>query len=402
MATVYLAIGTAKVGTTAVQSFLRENEQNLEKQGYCYPFMDLGLESRLCNRNAHFLIYAAEDVSDREKKKEKIAQVRESGFQKLADLAKEFPNIIISDELIWQRSSKKANFWENVKEQFKRIGCDVKIIVYLRRQDLFIQSFWRQSVKAMSRLEKTFEECIGDGKFDYYPLDYYQQLCKIEKSLGKENMIVRVYEHGQFEGDEHSIFSDFFKYVGLQMTGEFTKEFMQEDFKSSNVGLEGNYLEIKRLLNGVPEYKEMDDFMRNPIYLANCYQMGLKLHSEVGMFTYEEQVEYMRQFEEGNRKIAEEFLGRKDGKLFYEPIESMPKWKVEPETMYRDLLICMAEIFCQQERKINAQRRELESRKKEFDAQKKEFAKLKSKVEKIDKSLIFRSYRKAREVLKKS
>ena len=141
MATVYLAIGTAKVGTTAVQSFLRENEKNLEKQGYCYPFMDLGVEGRLFNRNAHFLIYAAEDVADREEKKEKIAQVRESGFQILDGLAKEFPNIIISDELIWQRSSKKPGFWKNVKAQFEKIGCDVKIIVYLRRQDLFIQSF---------------------------------------------------------------------------------------------------------------------------------------------------------------------------------------------------------------------------------------------------------------------
>ena len=129
--------------------------------------MDLGLEDRLFNRNAHFLIYAAEDVADREEKKEKIAQVRESGFQILDGLAKEFPNIIISDELIWQRSSKKPGFWKNVKAQFEKIGCDVKIIVYLRRQDLFIQSFWRQSVKAMSRLEKTFEECIGNGKFDY-------------------------------------------------------------------------------------------------------------------------------------------------------------------------------------------------------------------------------------------
>ncbi len=402
MATVYLAIGTAKVGTTAVQSFLRENEKNLEKQGYCYPFMDLGLEGRVFNRNAHFLIYAAEDVADREEKKEKIAQVRESGFQILDGLAKEFPNIIISDELIWQRSSKKPGFWKNVKAQFEKIGCDVKIIVYLRRQDLFIQSFWRQSVKAMSRLEKTFEECIGNGKFDYYPLDYYQQLCKIQTSLGKENMIVRVYENDQFEGEEHSIFSDFLKYVGVQMTDEFTKDFTQEDFKSSNIGLEGNYLEIKRLLNGVPEYKDMEDFMRNPIYLANCYQMGLKLHSKVGMFSYEEQLEYMQQFDEGNRKVAKEFLGRKDGKLFYEPIESMPKWKIEPETMYRDLLMCMAEIFCQQEKKIIMQKQELDARKKEFNAQKKEIAKLKSKVEKIDKSLIFRSYRKAREVLKKS
>lgn len=41
MATVYLAIGTAKVGTTAVQSFLRENEKNLEKQGYCLSLIHI-------------------------------------------------------------------------------------------------------------------------------------------------------------------------------------------------------------------------------------------------------------------------------------------------------------------------------------------------------------------------
>ncbi len=36
--------------------------------------------------------------------------------------------------------------------------------------------------------------------FDYFPLDYYKQLEEITKYVNKEDLIVRPFEQGQFEG----------------------------------------------------------------------------------------------------------------------------------------------------------------------------------------------------------
>lgn len=44
MSTVYLCIGTPKTGTTALQSFMRENEKLLNEQGYAFPQLNIGLK----------------------------------------------------------------------------------------------------------------------------------------------------------------------------------------------------------------------------------------------------------------------------------------------------------------------------------------------------------------------
>lgn len=411
MATVYINIGMQKTATTAIQYFMRENEENLKKQGCCYPYMDLGIPSKYKNRNAQFLVYRAEDIEEREEKKEAERQVREKAYEILAGLAQEYPKILLSDELIWHRSVKNANFWKRLIKNFKKIGCDVKIIVYLRRQDLFVQSIWNQSVKQLPRTSKTFQECISGKFFNYYPLDFYQQLSYIGSFVGKENLIVRVFERGQFEGEEHSVFSDFLNCMGLQMTEDFTKETVK-----SNLALEGNFIEIKRILNSVPGYAAGRDFIQKQIYRANCNQIETDPPPKMGMFSYEEQQEYLARFEESNRKAAEEFLGRENGVLFYEPIQELPKWDVQAEDMYRDLFACLTEVFAKYEEKIaddeqeiskNWQeiaknRQEIAKNRQEISEIRKEIKELKAKVERMDRSLIFRGYRKAREVLKKT
>ena len=57
MKTLYIHVGTPKTGTTAIQSFLLDNQEVLAKKGYCYslmPFAYPGKASR--RRNAHFAL----------------------------------------------------------------------------------------------------------------------------------------------------------------------------------------------------------------------------------------------------------------------------------------------------------------------------------------------------------
>ncbi len=344
MTTVYISIGTPKTGTTALQTFMRKNDGEMRKQGYCYPLLTLGISGLYKDRNGQFLIYE----SKQENKEEHQAQIKEKAYQQLGELAKKYPNIVLSDEQIWYRCRKEENFWSKVIEDFRKIDCEVKVIVYLRRQDLLIQSLWNQSIKMFRKGTMTFQEAMDNNYFRYFPMDYYENLKFIEKDLGKENIIVRPYERGRFEGEEHSIFSDFFQSVGLHLTDDFDRE-----ESTRNLGLEGNFIEIKRLINGVPEYRKMRDFLSRPVLYASTWHSEQGHHEKEGMFRYEEQVAYLEQFQESNQKVAEEYLGRKGEPLFYDnEVRKLPQWALKEETMYRDIITCMTEGFCAQEKRI--------------------------------------------------
>lgn len=365
MATVYLHIGTSKTGTTALQKFMRRNEEEMKKQGYCYPRLHLGIQSLYWDRNAQFLIY--ESIQEKRKPGETAAEhekrVREEGYLQVAKAAKKYPNIVLSDEQIWYKCKKSENFWKDVLENFRKIGCDVKVIVYLRRQDLLVQSLWNQNVKMFRKTAMSFQKCVKSHYFDYFPLDYYEHLKSIEKDVGKENLIVRAYERGRFGGVEQTIFSDFFECIGLALTDQFTKEGLKTNFS-----LEGNYLEIKRLINRVPEYREMKDFLSRPVLNGStCYTLRGE-NEKPNMFTYEDQVAFQKQFEESNQKVADEYLGRGGEPMFYDPVSESKKWAVKEELMYRDVITTMTEAFCNQEKKIRALEKDIQELRTEMNS----------------------------------
>lgn len=359
MTTVYISIGTPKTGTTALQNFMRRNDGEMRKQGYCYPLLRLGISGLYRDRNGQFLIYE----SHQENKKEHEAEIKKKAYEQLGELAKQYPNIVLSDEQIWYRCRRSENFWREVIEDFRKINCEIKVIAYLRRQDLLIQSLWNQSIKMFRKGTMTFQQCMENDYFRYFPMDYYENLKFIEKDLGKENIIVRPYERGRFEGSEHTIFSDFFESIGLKLTDGFDR-----DGDTRNLGLEGNYIEIKRLINGVPEYREMRDFLSRPVLYGSTYRSEIGENPKSGMFTYEEQVAYLAQFEEGNQKIAEEYLGRPKGEpLFYDEVRAMPVWSLNEETMYRDIITTMTEAFCAQEKKMIEMNQKMEKLQMVYD-----------------------------------
>ena len=178
------------------------------------------------------------------------------------------------------------------------------------------------------------------------------------------------------------MFSDFLKSVDLKLT----KDFVEEE-NERNIALDGNYLEIRRWMNSIPKYKEMEDFMRSALYNANEDLVLKGTLKKTGMFSYEEQLEFLKRFEESNRKVAIEYFGRKDGILFYDSVKKMTQWQLDPENMYRDIILTMGNAFCTQEKKIEY----LEERLKLVE----------DVLKAIDRSAIFRGYRFLQQKLKK-
>lgn len=401
MTTVYLHIGTVKTGTSAIQSFLVHNAELLEKKGYCLPALNFGFGTPFAHRNGHFLVHRPHRETEEEKRAE-YQEAQDRAFAILEEKAKQFENIILTDEEIWQYCSSIENFWQILRDRFRSIHCEVKIIVYLRRQDLLVESLWNQWVKSFYKSTKSFSQWMRDKKYLYYPLDYHSRLEQIAGYMGKEHIILRIYEKEAFLGKENSIFSDFLQTVGLSLTEEYDVE-----NTSSNNGLRGNFIEIKRLINGMPEYRDMEDFLRRPILYASNYADSVDPAPNTTMFTREDRLAFMKQFEESNRKVAEEYLGRKNGILFSEEIEDLPLWKWNEERVSRDLLMIMGEAFCTQEQTLIRQRdsirkleQSLRAMRNKVNAQQDKIGSLETDVAFMSESSIFRAYRRIRRAIR--
>lgn len=347
MSTIYLHIGTMKTGTTAIQKFLTANRDYLEMLGCTYPKIQVGLSEKYKIRNGHFLVYP----SDEEKTLDEEQVLRE-GFLQLKAAARQFDTVLLSDELIWHHWLKQPDFWQRLIQEVQNMNSTLKVVVYLRRQDLLAESLYNHIVKSKRMFTKDFSSYINGQAPKIFAFSYYEQIQQIASWIGKEYLLLRVYEEGQFGGEEHTLFSDFLEATGLPQEG-----FAIPD-PASNLGLHGNYIEFKRIINQLPEYRQTGDFLSYPLRAASAARTEKALHHRESFFTEEEQRNFMARYQEGNRKLALEYLNRPDGVLFREPLGNLSTWKLNRKTLHEDLTIMMTEALCCQQRQIN----ELEKR----------------------------------------
>lgn len=336
MATVYLHIGLPKTGTTVLQYFLYNNADILSQHGIAYP--DFGL--RYKNESAHlsfrkngrFLI--APNTSNGKRDFSRPADEYSPTLDKIAELGKTYDRILISDEGIWKISKKRENFWSDLKSDLTDRGLDLKLIVYLRRQDSFVQSMYAQRVKETKK-PFTFEEYLATEAADW-PLDFKERLDYISGIAGKEAMIVRIYEKAQYRGgnEENTLFSDFLDIFGLTPDDGFHIELQQ-----SNASFGGPYLELKRMLNLMPESINGSALQKTMYEIVSWDPHAQKSTKTTYFRSKEEQQRFLDRFAESNSAVAREYLDREDGKLFYEEVPDLPQEKVTTEELLRDSLL---------------------------------------------------------------
>lgn len=359
MATVYLHIGLHKTGTTALQYFLWQNNEVLNQHGICFPDFGLRYPNANFRRNGHFLIAPGQGDP-----KEKLWPGRDfdSTLDKVSELSETYGRIILSDEAIWQRSGFQGDrFWPTVKESFDKRGLQVKIIVYLRRQDLWVQSFWKQKVKVgSSRSFENFTKRISNT--DYYPLDFAAYLDRLSGIFGKESLIVRVYEKGQYAGPEHNLHSDFLDIFGLTLKDGFTiaKEVC-------NTSLDGSSIELRRILNGIPVPNEKDHI------LSDCFTEILKAdrfthpQSSYTLFADGAQRAFLESYAASNARVAREYLGREDGVLFYDELKELPEGSSDDRGLLRDTILLSGQAICMLEKENRRLRREVKRLRKDLE-----------------------------------
>lgn len=311
MKTLYLHIGTPKTGTSALQHFFVNNRKLLEEKGVYYPDLGFRFPDIGKHRNAHFLSYK-KYIEKKQRDYETEKAIRDEGIQKLDEAFKDHDTILLSDEHIWNEKEMIGQTLPALKSHFAEQGVQIKVIVYLRRQDQVIQSFWAQKIKESSAI--SFEKYMEKEKYQFFRLDYATRIQEFVDILGKDNIIVRCYEKQQYQGEQKTIMSDFLQILGLKITDEY-----KNSDKVYNISLEGAYLEVKRLFNTLPQFKSQKNYMMDLLKEQQALDFQeLALERKKMYFSPKAEKEFMQKYEQENIKVAREYFNREDGTLFFE------------------------------------------------------------------------------------
>jgi len=280
--TVYVHIGQPKTGTSAIQTFLKANRDLLAQQGYVYP------------RKSHLLSWIWSDVSGQE------AASRDAWNCIQKELRASNKDFILSNEAISDAVLVNPKCVPELKAMLAPAA--VKIVYYLRRQDLHFESLYRQWVRAEPVTTPFGPEAIVEMiSAGYY--DYAAQVRALEAGFGRENVILRVYDRNNFSGG--FLANDFCHAVGLDWQVGFTVP-----PKTENPSVDARLTDI--LLAANATMPSLDGELREFKELIQYVGAATLEGTETKYFTGAERVAFMERLHEGNRWVARRYFGREE------------------------------------------------------------------------------------------
>ena len=280
---IIIHIGRHKTGTTSIQHFLALNEDLLlNRYGIYYP--EIGRDPLMKYHHPLFRDWA-------ENKKNLdlhlINKIIENAKRKSAS------RILLSSEVL-SRDSITETKWIQLKEAFNE---EILIIVYLRRQDKYLQSMYAEEI--LHGLIKS-KSTIKDTKTN---LDYFQFLAPICRTFTKNRIIVKSFDRAIKLG----LYKDFVKNIGITFNGEF-----QLPPDNLNQSLPWRYLNIVRYANDYPFMRRLfinTISMRLIISLAKIFPSFFNTPLPL---TEEQRQEILSRYEESNKMVARKYLGEED------------------------------------------------------------------------------------------
>jgi hypothetical protein len=177
MRTLYLHIGTHRTATSSIQAFLHANFSAPGQRGVLYP---LGVKRHVGLMNAIFS--GQRTVDDVARDLDRRAGARRSPVQSL----------ILSDEDICTR--RDLSVLAGLRAFF-----NVKVVFCLRRQDLWLESWYLQNVKWQwnPNLSHISFDAFLDCRDEFHWADYRRYVDHLEQVFGQGNVLLSVFERGQ-------------------------------------------------------------------------------------------------------------------------------------------------------------------------------------------------------------
>ena len=223
-------------------------------------------------------------------------------------------SVILSNEVFWYHEN-----WEIIKEAVKKWD-NVKVLVYLRRQDLYLESHYANHIR--SGETKDFDEWMeiflnGDYRTPDTEhregINYLQDLKNIEKIVGIENLHVRTFDKAQWR--HGNLIEDFMDVLGIkEISGKKIVENIIE-----NRALSMEKLELYRELNRSISQGERNayGFFRasGTAKLDALFYPDMVGRKKYLLMNQEQRGDIWERFKKENEEIASRY---RDGKALFE------------------------------------------------------------------------------------
>lgn len=346
-------IGTGKTGTTAIQNTLHYNRKKLVKRyGVLYPVMEImpfvGKKEIPASHCAYFGKLKSEDSEDG-------VSIFYQDLERALLMAKKknAKIILFSCENIFINSSVFSELFFKALKKIK--ASKVRFILYLRRQDLVLESAWKQW-----GAKDPNHATIQDYKMSAHAqnlLDFKTHLDRWLTYFEADQFQVQTFEKSHLR--RKSVIPSFFHQLGLSDSN--IKSLQKPSIRKSNTGYSDDVLHLLRL------YKQ-DDIHDNTLHKLLNRALPEKYlkqdpFQDYGILKLSEREELLRMYRADNQSIANAFFndGRED--LFLDDVESPNKESNKNQSHNHEnelekLFPILLDLFIHQEERL----RRIESR----------------------------------------
>jgi hypothetical protein len=286
MRKLFLHVGVHRTATTSIQRFMRANGEVLLGKGYLHPF-GVARHNAVVSRMRYGTLSVTEFAQDLQRRMD-----GKGGWVQAAVVSDEDMSMIEDFSLF----APLAEFF------------DVKVVVSLRRQDLWLESWYLQNLKWQwnpSLAHLTFDEFFA-ARGEFLWIDYATRLGHYEAVFGPGSVIAGVFEEPDMPAGPIDAF--------LAMIG-ITDQAGFGDKLHHNSSLSPLATEFMRHLP-LDEMKDIDRRVFEQASLAldkDLVSNGSKL-----IMPHARRLEVMAEHAAGNAAVARRYLGR--DKLFHTPL----------------------------------------------------------------------------------
>ena len=281
MTTLYLHVGTHRTATSSIQAFMLSNWDALLSRGVFHPM-------RIAR---HFPIFNAIFAGRRS-----VSEVSQDLLLRASKHTNAIDKIVLSDEDVCMRTD--LSLLGDFRKHF-----DVKVVFALRRQDLWLESWYLQNIKW--QWNKSLSHCTLSefvDRIEEFHWAYYDRLLShLDEVFGQENVLPYVFEKAQMPAGPVAAFC---KRIGIDdISGLKPAPHVNSSYSPT----------IAEFVRCLPFDEAPDKYrakLENAVKQVDKTLAGKGSDNSTLLLDYDTRMRIMEAHAEGNAAIARRYFGR--------------------------------------------------------------------------------------------
>lgn len=281
----HLHIGTHKTGTTSIQNFLKKNRSLLRKQNFLYPCLPF--------RSNHKELGKALNIKNNKFNPQlalKIWEKYKTSHDNYIDTIISYEGFSMLGGGSKEVSKRKIHFLKKIFNPYR-----IHIILYIRKQDDWLPSFYNQRVKSRCN-SQTWDEYLN--RHLKAPLRLDRSIRFWEETIKAAKVSIRIYPAQSLVNG--GIVEDFCDTIGIKLPPKIKLT------KRKNNALSPKYLKIKRYANKL----NPPNFVNKVLRILFEYLSSFDHERPQTRLTIEDRKKINDCYKQSNKKIAQKYFGR--------------------------------------------------------------------------------------------